>query len=90
MNIRIGRISKLLSPGTSWCQRCHTTWAFVQPHTVRYNEIRGIFCLCTKCNSELAPADKLPYYERVAWQGWRKKLYWEQIERAVLSDGCDE
>lgn len=36
MNLRIGPISRLLSPGYSECHRCCTTWRFVKPHSTDY------------------------------------------------------
>jgi hypothetical protein len=62
VNIRIGRISRLLSPGRGACRRCHTTWRFVKPHHTEYMDWRWCVPLCEKCWSELTPQQRLPYY----------------------------
>lgn len=97
--MRIGRISRLLSPGYGWCLRCGTTWKFVTPHNTQYTPHRGCFPLCEKCWAGLIPATRLPYYEQL-WLSWfvgdvsamdSKRLdeleaEWPLIERAVLGE----
>ena len=65
MNYRIGAISQTLTPGYSYCEKCGTTWAFVNPHTTNYSECMGCFALCSKCWKELSPKQRLPYYEQM-------------------------
>ena len=78
---RIGSVSKLLSPGYGWCQKCNTTWKFVEEHTTWYNLGRGSYALCEKCFEEIKnPADRLSYYANVHCL----KDNWELIKKAVL------
>ena len=81
MNKRIGWASKILQPNSGYCQKCHTTWGFVEEHTTWYTESKGIFALCEKCWSELKiPQNRLPYYAEVAIM----RDGWELIVEAVL------
>lgn len=34
---RLGKASHLLAPHLSWCNKCLTTWNFVEPRTVNYH-----------------------------------------------------
>lgn len=89
MNIRIGRISQLLTPGCSWCGRCHTTWAFVEPHRTRYTDSRACFPLCEQCWAGLTPETRMPYYEQLIDLRERKGSLEpgtaDQIRAAVLA-----
>lgn len=88
MNIRIGSISKILTPSYSACQKCDTTWAFVKPHCTDYEEGKGCFPLCEKCWNELTPEERLPYYRMLwnIWSYWNKQNEekWIKINKAVL------
>ena len=88
-NIRIGRISKLFSPWSSACGKCHTTWDFVRHHVTGYTDHTGMFPLCEKCWSELTPEQRLPYY-RDLWLSWGEVdtlsgATWDDVKNAVLS-----
>ncbi len=84
MNIRIGRISKTLSPGYGTCGRCDTTWFFVKEHITLFSECEGMFALCEKCWSELTPETRMPFY-RELWSEWTdRRSRWEDVETAVL------
>ncbi len=80
-NLRIGRISKLLSPGFSWCGKCHTTWNWVKSHSTNHREHSGCFALCEKCWDEESPKSRLPFYHR-AFGHWED---WPLIAKAVLA-----
>lgn len=94
-NIRIGRISRWLTPGYSWCYRCLTTWYFVEDHATPYQDNHACFPLCKKCWQQLAPEQRLPYYRQL-WDEWRDDdrrlgldtqqddLEWLDIAHAVL------
>lgn len=85
---RIGPISWYLGPGYSQCQRCKTTWAFVEPHAVDYalcsdNDDSfvepdgkmggsGIFFLCEQCWNECSVNERV-HYARVIFD----KSVWE-------------
>jgi hypothetical protein len=87
--LRIGRISRLVSPGYGWCYKCRTTWNFVEGHITNYKGGRGCFPLCEKCWWGLGtPEARLPYY-RMLWDSWTsmggtEDKEWSDIERAVL------
>lgn len=80
---RVGRISRLVSPGYGWCKRCLTTWNFVEGHTTIYEQgpgfeimgrrfpgaSSGCFPLCEKCWRACTIAERLPYY-RELWDTW--------------------
>jgi hypothetical protein len=93
VNIRIGRISQLLTPDYSWCHRCGTTWYFVRWHCTTYEPGRGCFPLCEKCWRGLkTPEARVPYYRQL-WDEWaatgtgKAPETWGEIERAVLNGG---
>lgn len=89
MNLRIGRISKLFSPGFSSCGRCLTTWTFVPLHRtpIEGGTISACFPLCQKCWAGLTPDERLPFYRDLAqqWGPYYDKL-WPAISAAV-NDG---
>lgn len=60
--VRIGRISRLVSPLSGQCYRCHTTWMFVRWHLTRYSENGACFPLCVKCWKGLSAAERVPFY----------------------------
>lgn len=80
MNIRIGKISKLMFPDYGQCRRCRTTWNLVAPHVVYYQQGHGLFRLCEKCWQDVAPVDRLPYFDDV-----RVAAYWPAVAAAVAS-----
>lgn len=89
-DLRIGRISKWLSPhGLGGCLRCKTTWAWVSEHVTQYTAGASCFPLCEQCWKELSSRDRLPYYERL-WEIWmeqgaaKAEDVWVQIETAVM------
>lgn len=55
---RIGYISNLLNPGYGACKDCHTTWYFVEPHSVMTSMSGGYFDQCEKCWRETNPNGK--------------------------------
>lgn len=83
LNLRLGRWSKALAWGYSWCGRCETPWRFVQGHSTSYTEGRACFPLCEKCWSDLTINERLPYY-RELWEKWDEGYAeWENIRAAV-------
>lgn len=64
MNTRLGPITRLLSPGLSWCGRCKTTWRFVTPHITVWRDGSGCFPLCEKCWAHLTIEQRIRYYRR--------------------------
>jgi len=93
--MRIGKISQFISPGYSYCGKCHTTWNFVQGHTTKYNDACGMFPLCEACWKELTPKQRLPYYKDL-WDSWQRDSItynypaypseaWEMVEKNVLA-----
>ena len=98
MNLRVGRIGKLLAPGWGWCLRCETPWRFVRYHVTDYGD-RGHGCLplCEKCWAEMTPQRRIPFYHCLIWD-WHEKYpdmsrglsfdeEWAQVETAVLNGG---
>lgn len=85
MNIRIGKISKILTPSYSCCEKCNTTWVFVKYHNTMYTNSRGMFPMCEKCWCELIPEQRLPFYRSVFLR-WNNdgSLDFEVIKKAVL------
>lgn len=87
MNVRIGKISKILTPSYSGCGRCDTTWAFVDYHNTFYTENNGMFPLCEKCWSELTPEQRLPYYYNLFIE-WDNRDFSEfNLIRKAVMDG---
>jgi hypothetical protein len=90
--LRIGRISKWLSPpGYGGCLCCQTTWYWVEEHITRYSPNDGCLPLCRKCWEQLPPAERLPYYRKLWDSWWRDKRdekdmedVWVQLETAVM------
>lgn len=85
MNLRLGRWSRILAPGYSWCEKCGTPWRFVAEHVTDYTATRGIFPLCEKCWAELSPEERLPFYWAV-WSNWPRENgdQWPLVRVAVL------
>ena len=81
MNIRIGKISKILFPDYGQCRRCKTTWNLVNPHDVPYREGQAIFRLCEKCWHEVAPADRLSFFADV-----QDTERWTDVAAAVVNE----
>lgn len=84
MNIRIGKISKILTPNYSCCRKCSTTWVFVKSHNTMYTNNNGMFPLCEKCWSELIPEQRLSYYKNLFLEWNNNCSDFELIEKAVL------
>lgn len=90
MNIRIGRISKALTPSYSWCKRCQTTWPFVDYHITQDEPYTGSGCfpLCEKCWQQLGtPEERWPYYVQLLaeWNNDNAEERREAIRRAVFA-----
>ena len=92
MNLRIGRIGRLLAPGYGWCLRCRTPWLFVRwHHTFFGSRCHGCLPLCETCWAELTPAQRLPFYRELI-QSWHEEPgrglafdeEWSLVETAVL------
>lgn len=62
VNLRVGRIGRLLAPGFGACLRCMTPWRFVREHITRYTPSSGCFPLCEKCWAEMTPEQRRTYY----------------------------
>jgi hypothetical protein len=62
MNLRIGRLGRLLAPAYGQCARCLTPWRFVREHSVSYGAGHGMFVLCEKCWAETSLSDRWSYY----------------------------
>lgn len=78
MNLRLGPISRILSPGYGCCGRCRTTWNFVRHHTTFYTAADGCFPLCEKCWQDLeSPEARLPFY-RALWSEWLEEAWRRQ------------
>jgi hypothetical protein len=89
LTMRLGRWSRALAPGYSWCLRCETPWRFVTPHYTQYDPSRGCFPLCEKCWTELeTPEARLLYYLRMVQDRPPPKVeMWQKIKKAVLAGG---
>tara|TARA_A200000159_G_scaffold72689_1_gene67445 strand:+ start:258 stop:542 length:285 start_codon:yes stop_codon:yes gene_type:complete len=71
MDIRIGILSKLITPNHGSCSHCNTTWAFVTPHEVPYNRSGGsFFIVCEKCNKEATIEQLLAYLNEARLKHW--------------------
>jgi hypothetical protein len=83
----------LSAPGTTTqrtgcsgsCQRCKTTWRFVEWHTTPYGTGHGCLALCKLCWRDLTPQTRLPFY-REWWMNStpRVEAEWADIRSAVL------
>lgn len=86
MGLRIGRISRLLSPGYGACEKCKTTWNFVEPHSVDLTWGHGTFALCEKCWDESTEEERVHYHYQV-WIKYHSGIReWEPVEEAVRED----
>lgn len=72
MNLRIGKISRLVSPGWGSCYRCYTTWNFVKSHITSINHTSGCFPLCEKCWAELSVYERIPFYKQL-YDSWKTR-----------------
>jgi len=79
VNIRIGPVSKKLTPHLGACLHCKTTWRFVKPHNTPLNKHESVFPLCEKCWKRLTPEQRLPYY-------WLLLLEWNMEDGTELAD----
>lgn len=87
MNLRIGRVGKLLAPSYSGCRRCQTPWRFVRHHDTAYAPGRALFALCEKCwQGQKTPQARMIFY-RCLWMAWEPGYArWEDIEAGVLAE----
>jgi hypothetical protein len=84
-----GAITRIITPGYSYCGKCGITWKFVKGHSTNYTNSRGCFPLCEHCWELLTPEERLPYYKDLwdSWHGWGKPdVEWKTIKEAVLSE----
>jgi hypothetical protein len=51
-NLRLGAISKFITPNYGQCETCQTTWFFVEPHIKWISRNEGYFTQCVKCYSD--------------------------------------
>lgn len=63
INLRIGRISKLIFSNYGYCRKCHTTWNLVENKVVFYNSNSGCFALCQKCWNNSSKDERLHHYK---------------------------
>jgi hypothetical protein len=97
--VRIGRLSRLWPSKrrrqADECLRCHTSFAFSKAHptTAESPHLPNVVVvapLCRACWRDLAPWERLPYYQRL-WLVRRgpnpqeNALLWAAIEAAVLA-----
>ena len=85
----LGFISKIFSPGYSFCMRCGITWKFVKGHSTSFTKTDGCFPLCEYCWNILeTPENRLPYYKRLfnEWKQWGEQSIekWDEIKKAIL------
>jgi hypothetical protein len=62
VNLRVGRISKVIFPNHASCKKCNTTWGMVKEHVVEMSESAGCFALCEKCWEESNHNERLSLY----------------------------
>ena len=62
--MRLGKLSRILSPNYGYCSKCGTTWKFVDGVSVNYKPYTGTFKLCTKCYLECSDEEKISFYLR--------------------------
>jgi hypothetical protein len=82
--VRLGRISRLVSPGYGNCEKCKTTWNFVKPRPVMLDGSGGVFALCEKCWQESDTADRIQYHRQVWWMYHAGSMEWEAVRKAVI------
>ena len=102
MNMRLGPVTKWISPGFGSCGKCGTTWVFVKSHETTLKKIGSeCFPLCELCWGELSIEDRIPFYRQLI-EGWIDQrhpkdqwLYygvhyfdvWEAVKEAVEAGG---
>lgn len=83
-DLRIGGISRAVSPGYGCCGKCGTSWLFVEGHSTPYNDHSACFPLCERCWDELTPDERLPYYADLILGVWEDPDKWPLVKTAVL------
>ena len=80
---RWGRLSQYLDPNVSYCDKCKTTWQYVDSHLVWIKDGFGSFCLCKECWKESTLEEKLTVH-RKHWEKWGKDRFsWFDVSLAV-------
>lgn len=83
MNVRVGRVGRLVAPSYGQCLRCSTPWRFVEPHVLAPI---GRIVLCEKCWGECSVDERLGYY-RFDWHRLEHpSITWEALEAAIRSE----
>lgn len=88
----IGYATQIIYPGITHCGRCKMSWSVTKSHDLSFDDLngRGMFALCERCNSELTPIERLPYYREVVDELWIPQgdtemvNKWPQIAKSVL------
>jgi hypothetical protein len=83
-----------MSQAWGCCERCRTSWQFVEYHATDFSETNGCFPLCEPCWQTLGtPQARLPYYVQLLamWErlepGYVTPELRAKIEAAVLKEG---
>jgi len=84
---RIGRVSRVLDPGSGQCLRCHTIWLLTAPRVTYWSATDGIFPLCWPCWLELTPETRWPFYETLLSRWINDGARRAAIERTVMDGG---
>lgn len=63
----IGNILRSISPGYSYCSRCHYPWKYTKEHSCNYCPGRSHFALCEKCWNKITTSEKIYYYTKTEY-----------------------
>ena len=91
----VGHISRMFSPGYSYCGRCRRPWNVCSGHVIYDSDGSGCFALCEECWGELSPIERVPYYKKVvdSWKTYGSDTLngipfeelWNNLEENILA-----
>lgn len=89
MRRRLSKRYQRKAPTSAVCDRCGIPWDFVTKHTTHYPDRSGAFCLCEPCFSSMTPAQRYPYYRRLAERWAEQGVNDDEVSR-MLQAAKDE
>lgn len=85
-----GTVQRRNHPGQSTCMRCQLPWALCDSHSVKMSERKSCFAICEDCWQELAPEERLIYYEALfhEWAMMSSEAWddWQAVKDNILKD----
>lgn len=80
----VGKATRPFYPDFGGCGHCGRVWPVCKPHRIRISSIQvQCLALCTDCNADLTPEQKLPHYQRLMTRWANEDTAMGEFERAA-------